>query len=647
MDLDSNDLTQSEAPFGEVRELAEFTNGEIIGGRYEVISPLGHGGMGVVYRVKQISTGCEFALKTIDRKRFSAVTIRRFQQEVRATFAVEHPNIVKVIEFGLLDDQTPFLVMEIVRGENLSERLERGILSVQEATSIFAQACFGLAYAHHRGIVHRDIKPSNIMLVGEMPTGCEGSVKILDFGIAKIAGHEGGEMQALTKTGEIFGSPLYMSPEQCSGGRVDHRSDIYSLGCVLFEALTGTPPCVGENALSTMMLHQTQTSPTLREASLGGEYPPELEAIAARMIAKLPADRYQDLGKAAMDLAAIDLETIYNNNKQIHKGTTDGAGRRKAKDNFTSDKSFVIGKEKMYTIIAGVAFMSMAIGALCACFFQSENQRVEVAKGSDKKVGVLDYSLNPIPMVHAEKIFLDPDDHSTLKVLADPHASKIRMRNYRISGQFLAHLATLTNINKLDFYEANFQPPGALHELERNPIQSLIAAQSNFNDDSANAVAHMKTLKFLNVIDTEVTDKGITEIATLPNLTTLKFGGEHTGKASILAISKMDSLRELEIACAVNDEDLSHLTNPKIKVLKLTRTKMTDATLEKLARLKFPEHLILKKNRITVSGLEAILKSKSLKHLSVSQSPNVSDALIRELREKNKSIIIDVGLPDD
>jgi len=261
--------------------------------------------MGVVYKVKQFFLDKEFALKTINKHCLTEKSIRRFQQEAITSFAIDHPNVIMVNDFGLLDDDTPFLVMELIDGETLADRLKaRSRLSVDDAIALFIQICFGMAYAHDKGIVHRDIKPTNIMLLNKLPFGTEGSVKIVDFGIAKYSAREGGEVQALTRTGEVFGSPLYMSPEQCQGGTVDQRSDIYSLGCVLFEALTGTLPFIGENALLTMLKHQTDTPPTMRETT-GSTYPKALEAIVAKMLAKHPSQRYQNLGAVAMELAAI------------------------------------------------------------------------------------------------------------------------------------------------------------------------------------------------------------------------------------------------------------------------------------------------------------------------------------------------------
>ena len=283
-----------------------FSQGQVVVGKYKIVSLLGRGGIGSVYKVEQVFLGQYFALKTLNSQTASDQLIRRFQNEARAASSLSHPNLVKVIDFGLLEGQQPYLVMDLVDGITLSEHIkEKGVFTLEQVVGCFAQVCLGLSYAHEQGIVHRDIKPSNIMISRSLPFGAEGFVKVVDFGIAKLVSTEDGEIQSLTSTGEIFGSPLYMSPEQCSGAAVDHRADIYSLGCVLFETLTGTSPFVGQNALSTMMLHQSETAPTLKEASLGKEFPPALEQVVAKLLAKKPADRYQNLGIVANDLAQI------------------------------------------------------------------------------------------------------------------------------------------------------------------------------------------------------------------------------------------------------------------------------------------------------------------------------------------------------
>lgn len=324
----------------------DFRPGQMLGGRYKVLGVLGRGGMGVVYHVKQFFLNKEFALKTISKQCLTDTAIRRFQQEALTSFAVDHPNVIMVNDFGLLDDHTPFLVMEILQGQTLGERLkEKGTLSVDEVISLFVQVCFGMAYAHEKKIVHRDIKPNNIMLIDGTTPGTEGSVKVLDFGIAKYSAREGGEIQALTRTGEVFGSPLYMSPEQTQGGTIDHRSDIYSLGCVIFEALTGRPPFVGENVLLTMVAHQSEEIPTMRQVT-GKSFPKALETIVAKMLAKHPGQRYQNLGEVALELSAIKDGEILT------------AAKRRKKTQKIEEEKISITRVNFFALLSGIAVIT-------------------------------------------------------------------------------------------------------------------------------------------------------------------------------------------------------------------------------------------------------------------------------------------------
>ncbi len=311
-----------------------FNVGQVLDGKYEILSLLGVGGMGAVYRARHLLLNTEVALKTLDTERLADTTSsRRFLTEAKAAFSLKHPNLINVYDFGVLADGHPFLVMELVHGKTLQSIVEeKGKLSLSDIADFFPQICFGLAYAHQHQVVHRDIKPANIMIVDGLPLHQEGSVKILDFGIAKIVNDDRGEMQTLTQTGEIFGSPYYMSPEQCSGDSIDRRSDVYSVGCVLFELLTGTPPHVGSNALRTMMLHVNDEAPSLKEAALGAEFSDDLERIVKKMLAKSPADRYEDLGEVAHEIfiACGGTKSISSEVKVVASAKRQSAASEKA-----------------------------------------------------------------------------------------------------------------------------------------------------------------------------------------------------------------------------------------------------------------------------------------------------------------------------
>ncbi|CAN5391413.1 hypothetical protein BH10CYA1_BH10CYA1_47430 [soil metagenome] len=280
-----------------------YPPGQVIDNRLRIIRELGRGGTGTVYQVEQVLLKRQYAMKILDPIQVSDEAWRRFQKEAQAAGLLDHPGFVKVHDFGLIDNQIPYFTMDLVTGDTLAERLRKqGTMSVASALPIFIQLCFALDYAHSKGVIHRDVKPSNISLA-TAGAPAEEQVKILDFGIAKLVGVD---TTSLTQVGSVFGTPFYMSPEQCMGQPVDLRSDIYSLGCVFFEMLAGAPPFTNEHALTLMMQHQSDTPPSLKEVSMGGQFPAALEALIQKMLSKNPNHRYQRLIDTAHDL--IDLQ---------------------------------------------------------------------------------------------------------------------------------------------------------------------------------------------------------------------------------------------------------------------------------------------------------------------------------------------------
>ncbi len=277
---------------------------QLIAERYRVISLIGQGGMGCVYLVEQIFLHKEFALKTLNPGNLSPMNWRRFQKEAQATSALDHPNLIRVHDFGMLEGGQPFFVMDYFEGETLANKLERGgAISLKEALPIFIQSALALAHAHSLGVIHRDMKPSNIMIAQCQDGGFD--VRVVDFGIAKLLNIGNEDSLALTRTGEIFGTPYYMSPEQCLGASVDHRADIYSLGCLMFQVLSGMPPYIGDSALAIMMQHQSERPPNLKEASLGKTFPDAIDRVIRKMVEKNPSARYQSLLEVVSDLELI------------------------------------------------------------------------------------------------------------------------------------------------------------------------------------------------------------------------------------------------------------------------------------------------------------------------------------------------------
>jgi len=261
-------------------------------GRYEILSELGRGAMGVVYKARDPLLERLVAIKTVnmaleeDGVSFYEV---RFQQEARAAAGLNHPNIVTVHDIGK-SGNTAYMSMEFLDGQELRAFLEPGKpIELARAVSIAAQVAEGLAYAHERGVVHRDIKPPNIMV------SAGGSIKITDFGIARMR-----TSQVHTQTGTALGSPKYMSPEQVLGKRAEHQSDIFSLGIILYEMLTGAAPFNGETLPALM--YQTLNIAPPAPSAVNAAVPDVLDAIVAKALAKTVEERYQSAADLARDL---------------------------------------------------------------------------------------------------------------------------------------------------------------------------------------------------------------------------------------------------------------------------------------------------------------------------------------------------------
>jgi serine/threonine protein kinase len=271
---------------------AEKLIGRVIARKYEIIDLLGAGGMGFVYRAKHLELDKLMAIKILLLdKPLSDVAYARFKQEAQATGGLDHPNIVRVSDYGQIGEGCPYIVMELLQGQCLDDLITaNGRLSVQDALPIFVQLADALAHAHSHGVIHRDLKPSNIMLI--IDDKGERQAKIIDFGIAKLSGARAKAIP-LTKPGEIFGSPLYMSPEQCKGNNLDQRSDIYSLGCAMYEMLVGKPPFVGDTVLATIYMHVNEPPAPINEIAANAVIPEELEKIIRQALHKEPDLRFQ------------------------------------------------------------------------------------------------------------------------------------------------------------------------------------------------------------------------------------------------------------------------------------------------------------------------------------------------------------------
>ncbi len=279
--------------------------GTVLDGRYQVIEPIAEGAMGGVYRGERLGLGRAVAIKIMHQELPDELASReRFAREAKLMALLEHPNCVSVMDFGVHDDK-PFLVMDLVRGTSLIDLLDKvGTLEVAKAADIIRQVLAGLSHAHELGIVHRDIKPANIMLSEKAGVGMQ--VRILDFGLARLS-----ETSTKLTTGIVVGTPNYMSPEQCKGGDIDGRTDVYACGVVLFEMLTGRKPFVADDPLQVVRKHLLEAPPTLASVEPRIDFG-DLEAVVAKALAKAPKDRFDSanaMSKAVEAAAAKQTKT--------------------------------------------------------------------------------------------------------------------------------------------------------------------------------------------------------------------------------------------------------------------------------------------------------------------------------------------------
>ena len=276
--------------------------GTLFDNKYEILELLGRGGMGRVFKVRNRINGQIRALKVLHARLVSdADALRRFEQEATAASRIIHPNAIKTIDNGIDNSGNPYLVLEYIEGISLASMVRQsGPLKILTGVNIFTQICSALEEAHRNGVVHRDIKPSNILIVNS--PNHKHFAKVLDFGIAKVLPRAEDGTIAVTATGEVFGSPPYMSPEQCLGSALDHRSDIYSLGCLMYEVLSGAPPFVGDNQLSTMYKQINEIAAPLNCPGEDVRLVEQLDRIVFMAMKKQPSERYASAAHLLNDL---------------------------------------------------------------------------------------------------------------------------------------------------------------------------------------------------------------------------------------------------------------------------------------------------------------------------------------------------------
>jgi len=637
-----------------------FSEGSVVANTLRIRSQIGQGGMGTVYLADHVSLDRQFALKILAPDLVNKQNWLRFEAEAKTMASLNHRTFVRVYDLGIHLGSTPFYSMDYLSGRTLEAMLaEDGPLEVSQALDIFIEVLDGMAYAHRNGIIHRDIKPGNIMICN---SESDLVVKILDFGISKLIGSNTKDPQDLTAIGEIFGSPYYMSPEQCSGGAVDGRSDIYSLGCSLFEVLTGFVPFEGASFVETVMMHQEQYPPELSELLPHKKFSHSIELVVAKCLAKLPQERYQSAKEMSIDITRIkegkDLSDYYDKDEQ----------NKLAKRHDKNDDSAKRNK----TIAASLAFVSLALAALTL----AENSKtaptpapqnaptdparnrlsiemigalapIEIDALNPKQVQEVESMLNSKEHYysHEEKkngktvcAFNFPIGFSLGRISYSPPEKTIAVKISKAQGKLVA--AAFPEI-QLDFNPQLTEYPKLLSFFRENDLTAV-----NIDERSANIssilpyVQKQKYLARLDLKNSQITDGDLPLIERFEYLQSLEMDAHRLSAAALakckfltrlksLGISKITSATPVlnNLALSNHLEELilnqanlkktdfvmiSKLSN--LRILSLRDTDADDSDLSKLSALTHLEQFNLRMcNHLTKSSINSLCKMKSLK----------------------------------
>ncbi|HEY9784092.1 MAG TPA: protein kinase [Candidatus Obscuribacterales bacterium] len=507
----------------------EVKPGSLIAGKYEFIDTIGAGGMGVIYKARLPALDKLVAIKMMHMHLMSGEAAMRFQQEGKAASHLSHTNIVSVHDLGLTEDGQPYMVMDYVEGSTVAEQIAKlGALQPERAIKIFLQVCDAITHAHENGVLHRDLKPSNIMIVNA--GGIDESVKILDFGIAKIleADHTG--KQNLTRTGETLGSPLYMSPEQALGKKVDRRSDIYSMGCVMFECLTGTPPFVGNTIMDTMLKHMNDTPPSLKEASMGREIPEAFETVIAKALSKEPDARYQ-----TMDDLKQDLLLIQKGLTPLAQPFVSVIDTRKApKAQFEFSPLFLL------LVVAGVGVFAIALFTL----FPRKSADVAPRINAD-----FETTLSVAPKnvdSQDDKSINDPDD-VVIAMLAQRPTELKSPRFYRLTARGMRAIGEARQLSKLSLESAVSNQD--LAYLKNLPHLTWLDLEGNHIDHRGfSALSSIKALRHLSLADAVSNQEDLKLLYELPQLEWLDLRkNENIDDQGMAILARIKTLRDVDV----------------------------------------------------------------------------------------------------
>jgi serine/threonine protein kinase len=601
-----------------------------LAGQYEFIEKIGEGGMGVIYKARHLALNHLVAIKMMHVSQLDQNKILRFQQEAKAVSSLDHPSIVRVRDFGISDAGQPHMVLDFIDGVTLDAMIKtHGPLSLGDAKELFSQICDGVAHAHSRKVLHRDLKPSNIMLVyrdNQPPQAI-----IVDFGIAKVV--DPGQQQGmnLTQTGEIFGSPFYMSPEQTAGKELDQRSDIYSVGCMLFEALTGAPPFTGQNAIETLIMHTSSSPPTLKQGSMGKDFPEALQAVLDKALAKTPQDRFQDMTafKVAL-IQAID---------QIDRrpGYVDTNGKSKSGT----------GNAAMY---ASLVLLLLIVGAVTTWMVafrpkpshpsvqQPQTSAPQIAPSVETAAAIKPSDVSGAKPSSVDTLKDMPDSYlPDLETVPSSDIAKQKDKDHIIVPFFVADpgmvsFDQVTRATRVELVKCNIKGPGLAHLAHLHLRSLIINGDLVLEKNWVDYIGIQSDLVELGLEECPITDESMDYLNAFNKLEILDLRKTPISKDGLFRMRGLTHLRDLDLrGCQrLKDNDLDLLqafTN--LKVLRLSDTDIKNISLLSKGPTIDLKQLFLDSTKFDDSSIRDCKPMPNLKLISLEHTAVTTQGLIR------------------
>lgn len=577
-----------------------FEVGQRVFGRFEVLAQLGAGGMGQVYKVRDTNLDKTLALKVLHAHAREESSLVRFQNEAKTASRLVHPNIAKVYDFGLSEDGSPYMASEFIEGETLEQFLRAGPLPVNLFLSVFTDVAEALDCAHRNGIVHRDIKPGNIMLV-ERDDGLV-DTKVVDFGLAKQfdATESGGEQ---AKTTALMGTPLYMSPEQCRGESASPRSDLYSLGCVMYESIAGTVPLVGEHVVATLFLHQFSEPQSLRTFA-GEEFSSQLLATVEKLMAKNASARYATAGELVkvLENEISEIEKIVEARAAEEEASVHAHKESARHVQFGDFKWFQTGKSAFVTsavillVVAGLGFVAVIIFStpadpgkplsypLYVDPVSGALNEMESEKGS-KVVEKFEDSLARVSKSNVGKKLEDNYATEQISINGGVDSAKALQSNSRRSSLTEAQKAELLDATPEDRRRTL---TGVRNEIKAGAKRFKLFVHGSLLDDDMQVFQNYQPVEEINAWSMPIGNESLKYLSGLKNLQVLNIS--ETRISSMASLNGVDGLQHLLLE---NDE-------------------FDDSSIGTVLRFKSLEKLDLRGTAVTTAGLEKLVNMPNL-----------------------------------